>query len=139
MIKIFDKKNTNHKICISSIENSLNSIIDHRFGRAVYFLILDEDGKLIKSIRNSGSYEMRGAGVAAAQSLINENVDVLISNNIGPNALRILSESQVEIFSAPTGISIKQAFDEWKNKKLSLIKTPSVAGGFGFGRGRRWK
>jgi len=42
------------KICVSSLGSDLNSLIDPRFGRAQYFLFLDEKGNLDEVISNPG-------------------------------------------------------------------------------------
>lgn len=60
------------KICISSAGSDLNASLDPQFGRATHFLIIDNKGKLIKAIKNTGAQAMRGAGISAAQIVANE-------------------------------------------------------------------
>jgi len=120
----------------------LSSSVDHRFGRCQNFLILNEDGELEKSIENKGMSAARGAGVQAAQSIVNEGISVLITGNIGPNAFRVLQGSGVEIYLT-SGLSIKEAFEKWKNNELNRAESPSGppgrgrGGRRGSGRGRR--
>jgi predicted Fe-Mo cluster-binding NifX family protein len=108
-------------ICIISIGPDLDSLVDSRFGRGAYFLIVDSEGKLIKSLENPGVKAIKGAGVAASQTLINEKVNIIIASNIGPNAFAVLNTSNIKIFSAKENLTAKQAFQEYSAGKLSEI------------------
>ena len=121
------------KICIVSSGLNLNSPVAPRFGRAQYFLILDEKGNLEETISNPGVLTRGGAGIAAAQKIINQGVRILITGNIGPNAIGVLGTTNIEIFSCPLNVEVKEAFLMWKSNKLTLIKKPSVPDHFGHG------
>jgi len=121
------------KVCITSLGPNLDSFTDPRFGRAQYFLILDEKGKLEEVLANPGIRAMGGAGIAAAQAIVNKGVGILITGNIGPNAFGVLNISKVQIFLTPPGLSIRKVFEMWKENKLTQAQTPSVPGHFGMG------
>ncbi len=124
------------KICITSVNPSLDSPVDLRFGRSPFFLILDEEGNLKEHLLNPGINAGRGAGIAAAQLIVSKGVNVLITANLGPNAGLVLFSTGIKIFAGPINTTVRQAFEMWKENKLSAITAPSVAGGFGFGHGR---
>lgn len=121
------------KICITSLGPDLDSPIDPRFGRAQYFLILDERGKLEEALLNPGVRAMGGAGIAAAQEIVNKGTSILITGNIGPNAFGVLAVSGIKTFLSPAGIPVKEAFEMWKENKLTPVQAPSVPGHFGMG------
>jgi len=123
------------KICISSLGSDLNSLIDPRFGRAQYFLFLDEKGKLEEVVSNPGVLARGGAGITAAQRVADKNIEILITGNIGPNAVRVLGTTKTKIFLCPPNIKVKEAFSMWKNNKLTQIKESSVPDHFGMGHG----
>jgi len=106
------------KICISATGNNLDAALDPRFGRAVYFLIVDDKGKLIKAIKNTGVQAMRGAGITAAQIVAKEKVNVVITGNIGPNASMVLSSSGIKIFLGSPGMSVRDALQEYQKGKF---------------------
>ncbi|MCK4554901.1 NifB/NifX family molybdenum-iron cluster-binding protein, partial [Candidatus Parcubacteria bacterium] len=114
---------------------TLSSSIDPRFGRCQYFLIIDEKGKLVKSVANESDQAMRGAGVTAAQIVANEKVEVVITGNVGPNAHGVLSGSGIKIFPGAFGMTVKQALKAYKEKKLKEVE-PSTGYGFGPGFGK---
>ncbi|XOB41546.1 MAG: NifB/NifX family molybdenum-iron cluster-binding protein [Candidatus Nealsonbacteria bacterium] len=122
------------KICISATGNNLDAPLDPRFGRAMYFLIVDDKGKLIKAIKNTGVQAMRGAGITAAQIVAAEKVNVVITGNIGPNASMVLGSSGIKIFLGSPGMNVRDVFQEYQKGKLREA-TESVPCGPGFGPG----
>ncbi len=106
------------KICISATGNNLEAALDPRFGRAIYFLIVDDEGKLIKIIKNTGVQAMRGAGITAAQIIAKEKVEVVITGNIGPNASMVLGSSGIKIFLGSPTMSIRDVLQEYQKGKL---------------------
>jgi predicted Fe-Mo cluster-binding NifX family protein len=76
------------KICVSAAANSLDALIDPRFGRCPYFVIVDSENKQFEAIPNMASGAMGGAGIQAAQTIASKGVKVLITGSIGPNAFQ---------------------------------------------------
>ncbi|MCK4781726.1 NifB/NifX family molybdenum-iron cluster-binding protein [Candidatus Parcubacteria bacterium] len=133
------------KICITAEGRDLNAFLDPRFGRAVYFLFVDSKGKLIKAIKNHGVEAMRGAGVTAAQIVADEKVKAVITGNIGPNAIMVLSASGIKVFIGKPGAKVKDVLKEYQEGKLQEIAETlpyrrgpgrGPGSGRGFGRGR---
>ncbi len=131
------------KICISSSGNNLEAAVDPRFGRCLYFIFLDDKNPDdFKAVQNAGVRAMRGAGIQAAQTVVNEKAESVITGNVGPNAFGALNSSGIRIFQAPSGIKAKQALEEFKNNNLQELAQPfggfgSGGRGRGFSRGRR--
>ena len=130
------KKIKKSKICITALGSSIDSMLDPRFGRAMFLLIVDKSGNLIKAIDNSQAQSARGAGVATSQLAIDEGVDTIITGNVGPNAFVVLNKSGVKIFISNSDASAKTAFEEYKKGNLREVKTltePRRGWGRGFG------
>lgn len=106
------------KICITAKDKEGN-LVDPRFGRASKFAIYNEDGEKIKTVDNSAVKMSRGAGVKAAEKIIDEGVQVLITGNIGPHAMRTIKNMDLEIYLTEAGISTKDAFEKWQKGLLS--------------------
>ncbi len=137
------------KIVIPSPDGNINGIIDSRFGRANYFIIIDyENGQIInhETIRNPGATEVRGAGFIAAETVANQNPDILITPNLGPNSFNILSGTNIKIYQYSG--NIHDALKLLEENKLPLLTNYTSQGqhrfgigrgqGRGMGRGRRW-
>ncbi|MBD3208680.1 MAG: dinitrogenase iron-molybdenum cofactor biosynthesis protein [Candidatus Nealsonbacteria bacterium] len=129
------------KICIVSLGKSLGSKISPRFGRAPFFLILNDEGDIEEVLKNPGVGAMRGAGVAAAQEISSRGVKVLISGNVGPNAFGALDAVGITVFTPQVGTTVERSFEDWKNNSLPQLEKPTAPGNFGrglgSGRGRR--
>lgn len=116
------------KIAISSLSESLDSPVDFRFGRAQYFIIFDVENNEIRShkvIKNPGATAMSGAGVIAAQTLIKEGVEVVISGNISPRSFALLKAKGIKIFSEIGGISVEEAIKKYLRGELKESKFPT--------------
>jgi len=123
------------KICITAVGSKLSSEVDPRFGRCAYFLILDEKGKLLKTILNKAGQAMRGAGITAAQIIADEKINIIITGNIGPNAYMVLESSRVKILHGAFNATVKQAFEMYKKGELKEVdSTQGTSFGPGLGR-----
>jgi len=108
------------KIAISSAGNDLDSQIDPRFGRALFFIIVDSETMTFEVIDNSKNMNAPGgAGIQTAQNIIDKGVQVIITGNLGPNALKILQTSDIKLITGISG-TIRKAVEDFKNQKLSL-------------------
>lgn len=126
------------KIAISSKGKSMEDLLDLRFGRCEYFQIHDVDNDELKVIKNNGAMSGGGAGIAAAQQLIDEKVDVIITGNLGPNAFKLINAAEIEAYKCE-GISIKSVLEKYKKRELSKLEkaAPEHNGmGNGFKGGR---
>ncbi|NLP36156.1 MAG: diguanylate cyclase [Firmicutes bacterium] len=127
------------KIAVSAMGDDLNSMLDVRFGRCNYFVIYDSEDGLIKSIENSGQMAGGGAGVAAAQQILDEDVEAVITGNMGPNAFRLFQSSDIKVYRCES-MKVKKAVQFFNEGKLQELNTagPAHAGmGRGAGRGFR--
>ncbi len=111
------------KIVISSDDTSIESNVDQRFGRCKYFVIVDiENNKItnVESVANEGYSEGHGAGIKAAQQVGNLKPDKILTGNIGPNALNVLEQLNIEVYQGSGRIQDAiHKLQEGKLEKLS--------------------
>ena len=119
------------KIAMSASGKDLDSNLDLRFGRCPYFIIYDLDTEQFTAMGNKGEGAGGGAGIAAAQQLIDEKVEAVISNNIGPNAFDLLASSDIKMYKGKN-IPCKLLVEMFEEEKLDEIKEsgPSRKGVF---------
>ena len=120
------------KICISSTGKDLDAFVDQRFGRCQYFLIFDTETMNVKTISNESMLSSGGAGIQAAQSVIKEDIDFVITGNIGPNAFQILQAAGIKVYIVTEG-TVKDAIDNYKNGKLEETVSANVESHSGIG------
>jgi len=122
------------KIGISSTGTSLESNVDMRFGRCPYFIIYDTESNDFEHIENQSRQAMGGAGIQAAQMIIDKKVGAVITGNVGPNAYRVLSSANIKVYSGITG-TVKDAIEKLKKDEFKATEGPDVQSHFGTGPG----
>ncbi|MCF4151669.1 dinitrogenase iron-molybdenum cofactor biosynthesis protein [Dethiosulfovibrio sp. F2B] len=84
------------------------ALVADRFGRAAYFVIFDEKGSYIKSLRNDTSSVAHGAGGQAVAMVASEGAKIVIGPQFGPNAESSMRAGGITAFSA-SGVSASEA------------------------------
>ncbi len=129
------------KIAIAASGKDLSSPVDPRFGRCPRFLIVDSETEEFEVLENTAGQATRGAGISAAQVIVNKKVGGVVAGNFGPNAVNVLSSSGIKIFGGVTGITIKEALEQYKKGELKETTAATTPAGMGrggvWGRGRR--
>jgi predicted Fe-Mo cluster-binding NifX family protein len=123
------------KICITSVSGTLDSSVDPRFGRCAYFVIGDPQNMKFDIILNDSTGATHGAGIQAAQNVVNMGVEVVISGNVGPNAFNVLTASGIKVITGASG-RILEVIKKYKNGLLKEVRNPSVSGHFGIRKER---
>jgi predicted Fe-Mo cluster-binding NifX family protein len=116
------------KIAITTKGKDLDSKIDPRFGRAESFIIYDTKEckyEVIDNIQNVESQQ--GAGIQAAQNIVDKGANALITAHCGPKAFRVLSSAGVKIYVLGEG-SVRTAIERFKNNKLQEMSDPNTEG-----------
>ncbi len=87
------------RIAISAQGQTLNSLVDERFGRAQYFLIINTSSGEVECLDNSKNFNAaQGAGISSAQILADKNVTWVLTGHIGPKALAALDVANIQYF-----------------------------------------
>ncbi|MEW6685940.1 MAG: NifB/NifX family molybdenum-iron cluster-binding protein [Candidatus Edwardsbacteria bacterium] len=118
------------KVAVTSQGDSLDAPIDLRFGRCLYFIIVDLEARKIEAIPNPASGATGGAGPQAAQIIADKGVEVVITGNVGPNAFQTLKAANIKVYQVDSG-TVKEALEEYKSGKLKESANSSVPGHFG--------
>lgn len=118
------------KICITAQGDNLDSVVDPRFGRCQYFIILDTDSLEFEAIENPNVSGMGGVGIQSAQFISEKKIKAVLTGNVGPNAFQTLKAANIEVIVGVLGI-VKEAVEKYKNGELKSIDNPSVDSKFG--------
>ncbi|MCR4431828.1 MAG: NifB/NifX family molybdenum-iron cluster-binding protein [Tepidanaerobacteraceae bacterium] len=113
------------KVAVTSSGSDLDSMVDERFGRCRYFIFADSDTKQFEAVENEYASGAHGTGVQVAQFIADKKASALITGNVGPNAMRVLMESGIEVYTAHS-MSVKQALEHFEEGKLSMASGPTT-------------
>ena len=114
------------KIAVTSQGKDLDSLIDPRFGRAAYILIVDRDRDEVEVIDNYENINaFKGAGIQAAATLSRKGAEVLLTGYCGPNAFRTLRAAGIKVVNDVTG-KVKDAVDAFSEGKVTFADSANV-------------
>lgn len=119
------------KVAVCTVDQGLEAELASRFGRCNYFVIIDTETMDVNAIPNTGGKTGEGAGVQAAQTLINEEVEAVIGANFGPNAFMTLKYAGIKVYNGK-GI-VSEVLEQFKNERLQEMEhsnVPKKAGHF---------
>jgi len=105
------------KISITAQSNTLDAQCDQRFGRCQYFIIIDTDTMDYETIHNAGG-AVGGAGIQAAQLMVDNSVKTVLTGNLGPNAFRTLSAAGIQGITGVSG-TVKEIIEKYKKGEFS--------------------
>ena len=114
----------------------MGSEMDPRFGRAPYFLLVDTETGEHEVVENSAIAASGGAGIAAAQLVVDRGVSHVLTGNCGPNAFRVLDAAGIGVVIGAGG-SVSDAVARFVNGELKATGGASVRGHWGSGAGSR--
>lgn len=116
------------KIACTASGDTLESAFDNRFGRAEKFIIYDTESDTYSVLDNTQNLQSaQGAGVQAAQNVVNSGATVLITGHLGPKAARVIFAAGIEAYHAPAD-TVAQALAMFKSKALKPLKDADVGG-----------
>ena len=93
------------------------------FGRTPLFLVLDAETGEKEYVDNSAAASQGGAGIKAAQILVDNGIDVLLTPRCGENAAAVVQAAEVLMYKT-IGDSVEEnlaAFNAGKLAELSEI------------------
>jgi predicted Fe-Mo cluster-binding NifX family protein len=114
------------KIAITTAGETLAAPIANCFGRAPNYIIYDtktDEWTLWPNPALKAKYDV---GVKVAQMLINHEVEVVISGDIGPHAARVLASAGVRMFVASR--TVQEMLADFQQGQLKQFALPAGVG-----------
>jgi len=116
------------RVAITAAGPDLSSPVDQRFGRAHYLLIVDTPKRTTLAVDNlAGMNAAQGAGIQAAQSVIDSHASTLITGHCGPKAFRALKAAGINVYLTSEG-TVADAVDRLEAGELALAPAADVDG-----------
>lgn len=113
------------KIILTASDNDgLDANVDKLFGRAPFFALLETDNLEINFLDNSATTASSGAGVMAAQQVVDEKPTAVIAGNFGPKAFSVLKTAGIKMYSYSGG-TVKDAVKLYQENSLKELVDPT--------------
>ena len=108
------------KLAMPVNEKDMKTEICVSFGRSPYFLFYDTDTEEGTFIDNSAAASSGGAGIKAAQIIVDNNAGALLTPRCGENAANVLKSADINLYKTE-GVSVAENIEAFIDGKLSLL------------------
>ncbi|MBN1873405.1 MAG: NifB/NifX family molybdenum-iron cluster-binding protein [Anaerolineae bacterium] len=126
------------KIVITANGTTLDAPVSPIFGRCPTYLLVDTETMQVEILPNPALTAGGGAGVQAAQFIVEKGAQAVVAGNVGPNAFNVFQAANIPVYQFNAG-TVLQAVEAYKAGQL--LPTGQATGrshvGMGQGLGRR--
>ena len=123
------------KVMVTAQGNDLNAPSNPRFGRCPIFVFVETETMAFEAVPNPAVSASGGAGIQAAQFVVEHGAQAVLTGNVGPNAADVLQAADVPVYlnNESTVVAAVEAF---KAGRLAMAEGATVAAHAGMGGGR---
>ena len=115
------------KIVFTTSGTDINAPLDSRFGRSPRFLVYDMDNATFEVVDNQHLSASHGAGIQAAQTVVDTGAEAVITGHCGPKAFRVLQAGGIEIFHTDA-TTVAEALAAYREGRLNSASTANRRG-----------
>jgi predicted Fe-Mo cluster-binding NifX family protein len=112
------------KIAIPTKGHDLSSQVEPRFGRCPRFLIVDSETLEFETVENTAASMGGGAGLRAAQIVVDQGVELVVAGEVGPKAYDVLDAAGVRVMARVSG-TVREALDLVDSQMTEETKGPT--------------
>ena len=105
------------KLGIPATSKEMDNLIDPRFGRCRYFMVIDPETLSFEAKENPFRLATSGAGIQAARWMADQCVKTVLATRVGPNALKVLRAAGIDVITGVSG-EIREAVEDYRAGKL---------------------
>lgn len=108
------------KLMIPVEQKSLDAPVCPSFGRTPLFVSFDIDSSNYEFLDNAAAASQGGAGIQAAQMLVDHAATAVITYRLGDHAANVLNAAEIQIYKAQDG-TVAENIEKWKSGTLSHL------------------
>ena len=123
------------KIVVTANGAGLDAAASPVFGRCLTYVFVDTDTMQCESVENPAIGAAGGAGIQAAQFILEQGAQAVVTGNVGPNAFGVFQASGVEVYLFGGG-TVREAVEAYKAGQRHPVGGANVPAHSGMGRGR---
>jgi predicted Fe-Mo cluster-binding NifX family protein len=128
------------KVVVTANGRDLDAPVSPIFGRCPAYILVDTETMQFEAIDNPALSAGGGAGIQAAQFVIERGAQAVLTGNVGPNAFGVFQAASVPVCLIEGG-TVREAIEAYKAGKLqplvgaNVLAHSGMRGGMGRGRG----
>ena len=115
-------------IAVTAQGKDLQGEVDPRFGRSKHFLLVDTETMRFEVVENEQNLSLpQGAGIQAAQNVVNHDPEGVLTGNCGPKAFKTLQAAGIKVVVGVSG-KVEDAIQAYLRDEFEHAKDPNVEG-----------
>ena len=128
------------RVVVSAMGSDPEAAFSPVFGRCPFHVFVDTETMAAEGLPNQAASAAGGAGIQAAQNVVNRGAAAVITGQVGPNAYQVLAAAGVPIYLFGGG-TVRQAVEAFRAGRLGTASQATrpahfgMRGGSGFGLG----
>jgi predicted Fe-Mo cluster-binding NifX family protein len=122
------------RVAVSAQGDTLDAPASPVFGRCPFYVFVDSETMSFEAKPNEAMNMGGGAGIQAAQFVVQQGAQAVLSGNLGPNAYEVLQAAGVPSYLITEG-TVRQAVEAFKEGQVQSMAGPNVAAHAGAGQG----
>jgi len=122
------------KIVVTADGGTLDAQASPVFGRCPAYVFVETETMQFEAVQNPAVSASGGAGVQAAQFVIERGAQAVLTGNVGPNAFNVFQAARVPVHLFGGG-TVRQAVEAYKAGQLPVMGGANVPAHAGMGRG----
>ncbi|MGD9030616.1 MAG: NifB/NifX family molybdenum-iron cluster-binding protein [Anaerolineae bacterium] len=125
------------KIVVSANGAGLDAPSSPVFGRCPAYVFVDTVSMQVEAMENPAMGAAGGAGIQAAQFVVEQGAEAVVTGNVGPNAFNVFRSAGVPVYIGQ-GETVRDVVEAFKSDKLREVTgaTGPAHVGMGCGAGR---
>ena len=124
------------KLVVTANGKGMDAPTSPFFGRCPWYVLVETETLECETIANPAQSAAGGAGIQAAQYLVGQGVQAVVSGNVGPNAFQVLNAAGIPVYLSAEG-TVRQAVENFQAGQLETTSAPTAPSHIGLGgRGR---
>ena len=122
------------RVVVTALGTDLQAMTSPVFGRSPTFVFVDTETMQHEGVENPFTGAGGGAGIQAAQFVVQRGAQAVLSLNVGPNAFAVLHAAGVEVRRIDGG-TVREAVEAFRAGRLPRLEGASVPTHRGLGAG----
>ncbi len=124
------------RIVVTSNGADLSAPASPAFGRCPMYVFVDTETMAFEGKQNPALNAPGGAGIRAAEFVIEQGAQAVVTGNVGPNAYQVLESAGIPVYLFKGG-SVGEAVEAFRDGRLTSPGGASAPAHAGMGRARR--
>lgn len=113
------------KVVASATGDDLDAAVSPVFGRCPFYLFVDTETMEWSAVANPAMGASGGAGIQAAQFVVEQGAQAVLTGNVGPNAMDVLDAAGVGVYPVAQG-TVREAVESFRAESLAKVSQATV-------------